>query len=102
MASAMAPSVPGWIGIHSSAFCAVSVKAGSMTTSLQPRFFALASPLLSKRPWFAPNMFIPQSMTYLEFSKSCMGKMSPKSVRAARRRSPSQPMAWPIEMLGVP
>ena len=38
------------MGIHSSAFCAVSVKLGSTTTSLQPRFFASMSSRLSHRP----------------------------------------------------
>ena len=34
IASARAPSVPGWIGIHSSALLAVRERRGSMTTTL--------------------------------------------------------------------
>ena len=101
MASARAPSVPGFTGIHSSAFWAVSVKFGSTTTSLAPRFFASKIPRLSNSPWFAPSMFMPQRITYFELAKSCIGKTWPKIVRQAERRSCSHPDVWAY-MLGEP
>ena len=68
MAKSSAPSVPGAIGIHSLAFSAVAVNAGSTTTRRAPLATAARRPRLSKRFWFAPSMLIPSSMMNFAFS----------------------------------
>jgi hypothetical protein len=61
MAMAMAPSVPGLIGIHSAAREADSQRRGSTTTSLAPSLTAFFSRATLRCPAEVANSLIPNS-----------------------------------------
>ena len=68
MASATAASVPGRMGIHSSAFSAAPDICGSKFTSLQP-FLRLSAKILAvmPMPWrVATPAWVPNCIRYLQ------------------------------------